>query len=124
MSHKRVSYASDVTDQEWALLSDLLPRPKGAGRPMQLALREVMNAILYVVRTGCQWRNLPHDFPCWQNVYYPYRKWCRAGTGHAVNRALVYERRRQLGRPVRRPVWFERGMRLAGNAGGCSLSHR
>lgn len=78
-------------------LEALLPNRTGkVGRPMTLALRDVMNAIFYVLRTGCQWTNLPGDYPNCKSVYYHYRKWCRDGTWEQVNRALVYlERKRQ-----------------------------
>lgn len=98
MSHKNQRYASDLSDQEWGYLSEVLPRRQGAGRPMKLELREVLNAILYVVRTGCQWKNLPRDFPNWKSVYYPYRKWCLDGTWQRINRALRYAVRHQRGR--------------------------
>lgn len=63
---------------------------------MRLELREVLNAIFYVLRTGCQWMNLPANYPHPKSVYYHYRKWCLAGTWEQVNRALVYlERQRQ-----------------------------
>ena len=65
---------------------------------MKLALRSVVNALFYLNRTGCQWRNLPRDFPNPQSVYYHFRKWCLDGTWAKVNRWLVYLRRRQLGR--------------------------
>jgi putative transposase len=61
-------------------------------------MREAINAMLYVAKTGCQWRNLPGEFPAYQSVYYHYRKWCRDGTWERMNRALVYESRRQAGR--------------------------
>lgn len=56
-------FASDTTDAEWALLEPMMPEPAGAGRPRTTDLRAVMNAILYVLATGCQWRALPKDFP-------------------------------------------------------------
>ena len=65
---------------------------------MTLCLQEVMNAILYIVRTGSQWKNLPHDFPKWQSVYYHYRKWCRDGTWQRVNEVLVEQERERVGR--------------------------
>ena len=73
---------------------------KGAGRPLKLKMREVLNAILYILRTGCQWANLPGEFPAHQSVYYHYRKWCLDGTWERLNRILVYELRHRAGRPV------------------------
>lgn len=63
-------------------------------------MREVINSIIYVVRTGCQWENLPHDYPNYNSVYYHYRKWCRDGTWQAVNDALRQQERQQRGRNV------------------------
>lgn len=60
---KRQSYPSDVTDEEWAILESLIPPAKASGHPRTTDRREVLNAILYLDRTGCQWRALPHDFP-------------------------------------------------------------
>lgn len=99
MSHKTGRYASDLTNAQWFLLGDLLPNRKGqVGRPMELALGEVMNAIFYVVRTGCQWGNLPHEYPNYKSVYYHYRKWCVTGTWERLNRGLVYLERKRQGR--------------------------
>jgi transposase len=60
-------YASDLTDGEWALLEPLMPAAKPLGRPREIALRTVLDAILYMARTGCQWRMLPKDFPPFHN---------------------------------------------------------
>ena len=68
------------------------------GRPMSLGLREVVNAIFYVVRSGCQWKNLPHEYPHYKSVYYHYRKWCLNGLWEQINRALVYLERKRQGR--------------------------
>ena len=65
---------------------------------MSLSLRHVLNAIFYVVRTGCQWRELPNDFPLWSSVYYHYRKWVKDGTWRQLNAALVRQERQQHGR--------------------------
>jgi len=72
----RVScYPSDLTDAEWALVEPLLPPPGEGGRPEKHPRREVVDAILYVVRTGCSWRQLPTDFPPWQTVYWYFARW-------------------------------------------------
>ena len=60
---ERQAYPSDVTDGEWAILAAYIPAPLTGGRPAKWKRREIVNAILYVLRTGCQWRSLPHDFP-------------------------------------------------------------
>ena len=99
MSHKCERYASDLSDEQWAYIEPLLPLSReGAGRPIELDMREVINAILYVVRTGCQWHNLPHDFPNPNSVYYHYQKCSLDGTWQRINRYLVYEVRHAVGR--------------------------
>jgi|SRR5262245_8996384 len=73
------SYPSDLTEEQWTLLEPLLP-VFSRGRPRTTDLREVVNAILYVVRTGCQWRYLPHDFPPKSTVFEYYSAWRKDGT--------------------------------------------
>ena len=80
-------YASDLTDAQWATLAPLLA-PSGLGRPLQHDLRVLTNAILYVLRTGCQWRMLPQDFPPWSTVYHHFRKWRDSSTWEAVTQTL------------------------------------
>lgn len=101
MSHKQRGYTSEIRDGQWQRLQWLLPKNKGAGRPVELDLREVMNAIFYVLVTGCQWRNLPGEYPNPHSVYYHYRKWCLDGTWQRINRALGYLERRRVGRFAR-----------------------
>ena len=70
VSHKTGGYASELTEAKWRLLATLLPKREGkVGRPMILNLQDVLNAIFYVLRTGCQWQNLPHDYPNYKSVY-------------------------------------------------------
>jgi putative transposase len=90
-------YPTDLTDAQFARLKTFLPPAKGTGRP-RADLREVLNAIFYLVRTGCQWRYLPHDFPPWSTVHTWYRRWRRDDTWLRINEALVPEVRRQAGR--------------------------
>ena|ERR1700722_15970645 len=71
----RQAYATDLTDKQWALLEPLIPPPKSGGRSRTTDTREVMNAIIYLLRTGCAWRLLPHDFPKWQIVYHYFKQW-------------------------------------------------
>jgi putative transposase len=99
LSHKKRRYASDLNGKEWATIKPLLPlEHKGPGRPIELNMRQVVNAIFYVVRTGCQWINLPKDYPNHNSVYYHYRKWCLNGTWQQINTALRKQDRRQRGR--------------------------
>src|SRR5262249_3075015 len=76
----RKPYPSDLTDEQWVLLKDWLPDAKLGGRPRGTDLREVVNALLYLVRNGCTWRSLPHDFPHWRTVYGYLRAWMDDGT--------------------------------------------
>jgi putative transposase len=70
VSRKRRGYASDLTDKQWGIIKPLLPLFRsGPGRPLELDMRAVVNAILYVVRTGCQWENLPQDYPNYNSVF-------------------------------------------------------
>lgn len=95
---ERASYPSDLTEAQWTVLEPLLRRGAGPGRPATVDLREVLNALLYMERTGCQWRFLPHDFPHWSAVRYYFDQWTADGTWEAVNRALVQRSRQQQGR--------------------------
>lgn len=80
-------YPSDLTDKQWQLVKKFIPVRKRVGRP-PLDRRWVLDAILYLVRTGCQWRQLPSDFPCWQSVYTVFRRWRHAGVWERVHAAL------------------------------------
>ena len=90
-------YDTDLTDSQFALLQPLLPQRKRTGRP-PADLREVLNGLFYLVRSGCQWRLLPHDFPPWSTVHTWYRRWRKDGTWDHVNEALAPQVRRQAGR--------------------------
>jgi putative transposase len=91
-------YPSDLTDQEWEILEPLLPLPKPGGRPRSVDLREVMNAIFYVLRGGIPWRFLPKEFPPWKTVYHYFRLWRMDDTWEMVNTRLREQVRRQSGR--------------------------
>jgi transposase len=77
-------YASDVTDDEYGLIEPLSPSARHGGRRRTTDLREVLNAILYLVRTGCQWRMLPKDFPPWSTVYGYFRRFWQEGIWHRI----------------------------------------
>jgi putative transposase len=88
VSHKTSGYKSDLTDEQWEILEPMLvDKRKGPGRPMQLALRAVVNGILYVLRTGCQWAYLPHEYPNFNSVYYHYNTWSGQGTWERITTA-------------------------------------
>jgi len=91
-------YASDTTDAEWLLLSFFLPARCRVGRPRQVDLRAVMNAILYVLATGCQWRALPKDFPPRSTVQYYFYTWRDQRLWRRINLALVRRARAAMGR--------------------------
>jgi putative transposase len=95
---QRASYPSDLTDEQWAVLEPLVQRASGPGRPPTVDLREVVNALLYMDRTGCQWRFLPHDFPHWSAVRYYFDAWSLDGTWEELNDQLVRTARRRRGR--------------------------
>ena len=84
----RKAYPSDLSDREWQLLESLLPPPRPGGRPLKYPRREVVNAIRYVLRTGCAWRMLHHDLPLWQTAYHYFRDWRRDGTWERVHAVL------------------------------------
>ncbi len=84
----RKSYRTDLTDRQWDILSPLLPPAKSGGRPRSVDVREVVNAALYVLRTGCPWRMLPRDLPPWQTVYKYFNGWTRDGTWERVHDTL------------------------------------
>ena len=84
----RKLYSTDLSDAQWAWLEPHLPAPKASGRPRVYPLREILNAIFYVVRSGCSWRLLPHDFPPWRSVYHYFRQFRLDGTWARVHTAL------------------------------------
>ena len=90
-------YPSDVTDKEWAILEGLIPNP-GGGRPRKYPMRAIINAIRYLLRSGCSWRMLPHDFPPYQSVYYYFRLWREDGSWEKIYHTLHEMLRQQEGR--------------------------
>ncbi len=93
-----MAYDTDLTDEQWDFIGPLIPANKGRGRPRELDLRLLLNAIFYLVRTGIQWRNMPIDFPKWQSVYYYFRKWSKDGSWQAINETLRKMEREARGR--------------------------
>ena len=91
-------YASDLSDGEWAVIAPLLPGAKPVGRPRVANLREVVNAILYMASTGCQWRMLPKDFPPFTTVQNYFYAWRDIGVLRTINNTLVMAAREQEGR--------------------------
>lgn len=94
----RASYPSDLSDTQWEHLAPLIPPPKQGGRPRSVDIREIINAIFYVLDTGCKWRSLPHDYPEWKTVYYYLRAWRIDGTWKKIHDALREKVRLKAGR--------------------------
>ncbi len=95
----RRAYQTDLSDAEWSRLEAHLPTaPKPTGRPRIHDRREILDAVLYVLRGGCAWRLLPHDFPPWKTVYHYFRKWRLDGTWERLNAAIRERLRARLGR--------------------------
>ena len=98
---KGLRYASDLTDAEWRLIARRLPPRRRLGRPRTVDLRKVVEAILFILSTGCQWRALPREFPPYSTVQGYFYAWRDTGRWHRVVRALVRQARRKLGRKPR-----------------------
>ena len=94
----RATYPSDLSDREWQLLEPPLPPPKPGGRPITYPRREIVNAIRYVLRTGCSWRMLPHDLPPWRIVFHYFRICRRGGSWQRAHNTLHAMLRQAQGR--------------------------
>lgn len=92
------NYPSDLTDGQWELIAPLLPKAKSGGRPRKVDLRQIVNGILYVARSGCSWRMLPRDFGPWSTVYDYFRKYRRDGTWKQIHDCLHIQVRLKEGR--------------------------
>lgn len=97
-SLERRAYGSDLSDEQWALVESRLPPAPGGGRPREVNLREVVNAIFYRLRTGCAWTMLPHDFPPRSTVFEYFTRWRNNGTIERLHDALRVAVRAQAGR--------------------------
>ena len=98
MVTKRAPYPSDLTTRQWQLIEPLLPPPKPGGRAREVDLREVVNGICYMSRSGCAWRMLPHDLPPWGTVHWYYRQWRLDGTWEKLHEVLREKVRTAAGR--------------------------
>ena len=97
----RKAYPSDLMDEQWSMIAALIPPPKSGkagGCPRKTDVREVVNGILYLNRSGGSWRMLPHDFPPWPTVHDYYRNWRRDGTWEKIHDALRENVRVEAGR--------------------------
>jgi putative transposase len=92
------TYPTDLTDRQWNYIKDLIPAAKVGGRPRNLDMRQVLNAILYILVSGAQWRMLPTDYPKWKSVYHYFRIWRDDGTWQRIHDTLRAQVRRRAGR--------------------------
>jgi putative transposase len=95
---KNQLYPTDLTDRQWDCIKELIPAAKPGGRPRSLEMRAVVNAILYSVVSGCQWRMLPREYPAWQSVYTYFRTFRDDGTWHRIHETLRAQVRQRAGR--------------------------
>src|SRR5512135_226342 len=91
-------YPTDLTDRQWDGIKDLIPAAKPGGRPRSLEMRAVINAILYLVVSGCQWRMRPREYPAWQSVYTYFQQWRDDGTWQRIHDPLRAQVRQRAGR--------------------------
>jgi putative transposase len=91
-------YPTDLSDAAWTLLAPLLPPPLQGGRPRTTEVRAILNAIFYLLRTGCQWRLLPREFPAWGTVYHYFRTWKNTGVWTGIQRTIYEQVRKEAGR--------------------------
>lgn len=92
------SYPSDLSDEEWAILEPLIPPARQGGRPRTVNMREIVNAILYLLKSGCQWRMLPREFPPWPTVWTSFRAWRKNGDWERIQARLREAERVRQGR--------------------------
>jgi putative transposase len=98
MTKSQQEYPTDLNDTEWAQIAPYLPEASCTGAPRKHSWREIMNAIFYIVKNGCTWRALPHDFPCWKTVYHYFRLFRKTGLWEQLNTAIREMVRQKAGR--------------------------
>lgn len=91
-------YPTDLNNKKWEIIESLLAGALPGGRPRKVSLRKLINAIMYIVRSGCAWRLLPHEFPAWQTVYGYYRRWIKNKTWQRIHDTLRAKVRQKAGR--------------------------
>ena len=91
-------YPTDLTDSQWNHIKDFFPPPKQTGRPREIEFRQIVNAILFLLVTGCQWRMIPQDYGKWQSVYYYFAKWKKDGTWFRIHETLRAQERIRQGK--------------------------
>jgi len=95
---ERKSYGIDLSDGQFAVIETLIPAPKSGGRPPRYKRREIVNGIMYVLRSGCAWRMMPHDLPTWRITYHYFRAWKLDGTWERIHDKLRGDLRKASGR--------------------------
>jgi len=95
---ERQAYPSDLSEAEWEILEPLLSPARADVRPRKYEMREIINAVRYLQRSGCSWRMLPHDFPPYRAVFYYFSLWRRDGTWERIHDAIYRQLRVKLGR--------------------------
>src|SRR2546429_4050822 len=95
---ERKAYPSDLTDAEWEILEPFIPEVSEEATVETISRREIVNGILYVLRSGCPWRLMPHDLPAWGTVYDYFRQWQKQGVWDQILETLRKQRRKQQGR--------------------------
>lgn len=95
---ERNPYPSDLTDRQWSIIEPLIPAAEPGGRHRSVNMRQIVNGIVYLNRTGCSWRMLPHEFPPWGTVHYYYRRFRLDGTWQKVHDKLREKVRRKVGK--------------------------
>jgi putative transposase len=98
LARQRLAYPTDLTDEAWQILAPLLTPAQAGGRPRKYPLREVLNGIQYVLRSGCAWRPMPHDLPHWPTAYQAFRAWRQDGTWRRIHDHLREMLRTRMGR--------------------------
>jgi len=98
------NYPSSLTDEEWKYLDPLIPKARKAGRPEKYAKRAILNAIFYLVRSGCPWRMLPNDLPPWKLVWHYFAHWKKQGVWEKLNAALRDAVRLKVGKKKPPPL--------------------
>ena len=92
------AYPSDMTEVEWEILRKEVPKARRGGRKRTVDVREILNAIFYVLDNGIKWRSLPHDYPKWQTVYWYFNLWSQDGTIERIHRKLLKIARASFGK--------------------------
>lgn len=98
MTKSQQAYPTDLNDTEWAQIAPYLPEPSATGAPRKHGWRRILNAMFYIVKNGCVWRALPHDFPCWKTVYHYFRLFRKTGLWEQLNTAIREAVREKEGR--------------------------